>query len=124
MTPQALVWNRACEGGGSNPHRGDLALAAMLRAHGLTMNGGVLHAVESLGASEVKIAVSGYRFFGLNSVAELFERALHIFRNETGLGALELILDRQYATLISDDSFLLSHFERYFELHAPDFAPI
>ena len=63
---QDLIWNRASEGGGANPQAGDLALAALLRAHGLTMNGGVLHAVERLQPSELQDAASGYRFFGLD----------------------------------------------------------
>ncbi len=53
MTTADLIWNRACEGGGSNPGKGDRAPAALLKAHGLAMNRGVLYAVECLAPSEL-----------------------------------------------------------------------
>jgi hypothetical protein len=46
MTNADEVWNRAAlEGGGPEPREGDVALATLLRAHGLAMNGGVLRFV-------------------------------------------------------------------------------
>jgi hypothetical protein len=48
------VWNRAAlDAGGSPPREGDRALAALLLAHGMIMNGGVDHAVEALSAEEL-----------------------------------------------------------------------
>ena len=51
MTPVDIIWNRAWKGVGPNACSGDRALAALLKAHGLAMNGGVLHAVECLKSS-------------------------------------------------------------------------
>ena len=75
MTSADLVWNRAAlDSGGSNPRDGDQALAALLLAHGLVMNGGVRHACSSLGPEELHAAVSGYRFFGFEEIATLLKR--------------------------------------------------
>ena len=47
MNKATQIWNRAlADYGLAGPALGDRALAAMLLAHGLVMNGGVLHAVE------------------------------------------------------------------------------
>jgi hypothetical protein len=44
------VWNRAAlDGGGPKPRDGDRALADLLLAHGLIMNGGLGHALEDAG---------------------------------------------------------------------------
>ena len=49
------VWNRACElVGRPGPQSGDTELSAMLLAHNITMNGGVLHCVEALSAEELE----------------------------------------------------------------------
>jgi hypothetical protein len=82
LTEADMIWNRAC---GEDPLRslpGDRALADLLRAHGLVMNGGVLHAVEILTPTELSDAESGYRFYGLDGVASLLSRARKLF--ETG----------------------------------------
>ena len=71
-----LVWNRAAlEDGGPTPAEGDLALAALLRAHGVVMNGGVDHALEVLSAAELRAALAGYRYFGFEQIALLLEDA-------------------------------------------------
>ena len=73
MTETDVIWNcAAMENGGTNPGRGDRALAVPLHAHGLAMNGGVLHAAELLNDDELTDAQSGYRFFGLSAVADVF----------------------------------------------------
>ena len=122
MRPEDLIWNRACEGGGPDPRPGDRALAALLRAHGLAMNGGVLHAAEFLNTPALSDATSGYRFFGLNSVADLLVRAQHLFRTGTDLETHEKALNKQYAVLIPDDAFLGSVFERHLKSNPSDFA--
>lgn len=124
MTEEENIWNRACEGGGENPRDGDRALAALLKAHGLTMNGGVLHAVECLDASELADARSGYCFFGLDSVAELMTRARRLFEADQDLESHESLLDREYATLIPDDSALYARFEEHHKMRSTDFAPV
>lgn len=144
LTETDLIWNRACEGGGSNPRRGDRALAALIRAHGLAMNGGVLHAVECLSKPELLDAESGYRFFGFGSVADLIRRARQfseadtrsgratgllsrirrLFRAADDLETQESQLDSEYAALIPDDSVLLERFQEHWRTHASDFAPL
>jgi len=122
MKPTDVIWNRACDGGGPNPRDGDRALAALLYAHGLIMNGGVLNAAEYLTRSELAAAQTGYQFFGLDAAARLLSHARQIFETAEDLGSHEAVLDRQYATLIPDDSFLVEQFERHMKASPLDFA--
>ena len=124
MTEADLIWNRACEGGGAALHRGDHALAALVLAHSLTMNGGLLHAVECLTPSELSDAQSGYLFFGLDSVADLLAEARRKLEADEDLDDLEWLLDRRYEALIPDDSLLVERFEKHFSEHPSDFAPV
>jgi hypothetical protein len=124
MTTADLIWNRACAGGGSDPRAGDRALAALLIAHGLTMNGGVLHAVECLTPSEMSDAQSGYRFFGLDAVADLLSRARRVFEADDDLASQESLLDRQYAALVPNDSSVAERFEKHWRENPSDFAPL
>jgi hypothetical protein len=103
VTTPKLIWNRACGGGGPNPCKADCALAALLKAHGLIMNGGVLHAVGCLSASELADAESGYRFFRFDAAAYLLSRARIIREASQDLESYEQQLDRDYAALIPDD---------------------
>jgi hypothetical protein len=125
MTDADLIWNRAATidlHGAAQ--RGDRALWALLQVHGLTMNGGVLHAVEVLSAEALSAAGDGYRFFGLASVADLLERARQIFEAGEDLENHESRLDTEYSRLIPDDSALCERFEEHFRLHPYDFAPL
>jgi len=124
MTSADTIWNRACEGGGQSPSAGDRALAALLKAHGLAMNGGVLHAVECLSVSELSDSQSGYRFFGLGAVADLLSRARRLFEAGQDLESYESQLDREYATLIPDDSALYEHFERAYATRPAEFSSV
>jgi len=124
MKETDIIWNRACEGAGLSPRKGDRALAALLKAHGLMMNGGVLHAVECLDATELANAKSGYCFFRLDSVADLMTRARLIFEAGQSLESYELKLDQEYAALVPDDSALCARFEERFEIKSSDFAPV
>jgi hypothetical protein len=124
MMPADLIWNRACEGGGRNPSIGDRALAALLKVHGLAMNGGVLHAVESLSAAELAEAESGYRFFSLGAVADLLARARKIVEADQDLESYELQLDQDYAALIPDDSALYKQFQCIYITRPAEFATI
>jgi len=124
MTPTDIIWNRACEGGGQNPSAGDHALGALLKAHGLAMNGGVLHAVECLSASELSDAQSGYRFFSLGAVADLLSRARAILEADRDIESYEPQLDQDYATLIPDDSTLYAQFERIYTTRPSEFTNV
>jgi len=117
------VWNRAC----LNPVRilpGDRALSDLNRAHGLVMNGGVLHAIECLNANELAEAQSGYRYFGFDTVAYLLSRAKTILETGDDLGFHEGQLDKQYASIIRDDSALADRFEKHLLSNPSEYAPI
>jgi hypothetical protein len=122
LTEANMIWNRAC---GDEPLRflpGDRALADLLRAHGLAMNGGVLHAVECLTAAELTDAEAGYRFYGLAEVAALLSRARELFVVGDDLEDYEQQLDLQYEALIPSDSSLVECFEKRLQTSPTDFA--
>jgi hypothetical protein len=103
---------------------GDRALADLLRAHGLIMNGGVLHAVECLTASELSDAESGYPFYGINAAASLLSRARTILEADKNLEFHERQLDQQYADVIPADSTLIERFEKHLGLYPSEYAPV
>ena len=73
---QDQIWNRAClESGGPLPAAGDVALASLLLAHGLVMNGGVVHALECLSQAEISAAIAGFDYFGLTEAAKVLKEA-------------------------------------------------
>ena len=125
MTDADLIWNRAAiEDGGSDPSAGDRALASLLYAHGLAMNGGVLHAVECLESPELSEAQAGYRYFDLAPVAELLSRARATFDADDDLESHEPLLDSEYVNLIPNDSFLDDRFQQRLRAHPEDFSPL
>jgi hypothetical protein len=74
LTPADNVWNRAAlAAGGPTPRQGDRALANLLFVHGLVMNGGVDHLVEGTSEEQMAAGIQGFRFFRLDTVAELLE---------------------------------------------------
>jgi hypothetical protein len=76
---ETAVWNRAAsDSGGPSPREGDLALSALLRVHGLVVNGGIFHAFEAATEAELRASCAGFRYFGFGKVADLLEAA----RNE------------------------------------------
>lgn len=74
------------------------------------MNGGVLHAVESLKPAELDRAISGYERLGLGRAADLLSSARKLADSEKD--AAEAGLDREYAAAIPDDAFLEAAIER------------
>ena len=124
LTQADMIWNRACSEDRLRALPGDRALADLLRAHGLTMNGGVLHAVECLTAEHLADAEAGYRYFGLGEVASLLSRARMGFEAGDDLEHHEHQLDRQYAVLIPSDSSLVECFEKRLQTNPSDFGPL
>jgi hypothetical protein len=94
-------------------------LSALLLAHGLTMNGGVVHATEAMTREERDAATSGYRFFGYGRVAELFAASDAWSHEEER----ELRLNAAYAAEIPDDESLYRQFEAHFTAHHELYAP-
>lgn len=103
------VWNRAAlDNGGAAARSGDRALAALLVAHGLVMNGGVAHAVEVLSTDDFRAAVEGFRFFGFHELTNLLQQAASGAVDETNA-------DERYAAVIPTDSTL---FDRFVAIYA------
>lgn len=124
LTESDMIWNRAC---GEDPLRtlpGDRALADLLRAHGLVMNGGVLHAVECLAVSELTDAQCGYRYFGLETVAALLSRAKTILEADDDSELIEQELDQTYLNMIPDDDLLVERFEQHWQRSPSEYAPL
>jgi hypothetical protein len=98
--------------------KADSAAAAVWIAHGLVMNGGVLHCAEALSKREVRAAIAGYRFFALPAAAEALEHALKVQAEDAD--RLEPVLDELYNRAIPDDRFLDAQMSMAFP---PDQAP-
>ncbi len=119
------VWNRAGESLALDPRPGDLALEEMLLFHGLAMNGGVLHACESLGAEGVLDgAQAGYRYFGLGAVADLIDDGTVMPDTAGGDDPWRDDLTTRYRSIVPDDAALWARFEIMFRAHPADFAPV
>lgn len=122
LTKADRVWNRVCtypEPPGLR--RGDKALYAMLRAHGLICNGGVYHCVKDcLNAKELQAAMDGYRYFGLEQAAKVIKRA----QRSAWTGRSEGAMDRAYDKIIHTDSVLVRIFEEHYAKHSEAYAPI
>jgi hypothetical protein len=117
------VWNRAAmDGGGTDPRTGDRMLSAMLQAHGLISNGGVLHGLEVLTAEEMTGAIQGYRYFGLVDVAGFLAAEATVPEAER-TDDDELRLDNEYGNLIPTDSTFDEPFNRRLRESPEDFAP-
>jgi len=86
------------------------------------MNGGVLHAVECLDASQLADAESGYRFFSFDAVADILSRARKLWEANENLESHERQLDHDYATLIPDDSSLQERFETVHRTRPSEFS--
>jgi hypothetical protein len=130
MDPANQIWNRAAlEDGGAKPRLGDRALSALLSAHDMVCNGGVVHCIEVLSKAEVVEACNGFRFFGMDVVAELLmEAAGAVTREDARTGSydeeVEFDLDRRYGELIPDDGVIETRFLERYQSNPEDFAPV
>jgi hypothetical protein len=126
--PVDRVWNRATlNAGGEQPRAGDVALAGLLLAHGLAMNGGVLHAIEVLNQTEVDGAIAGYHYFGFHEAAELLAHvraALDDTLSPSEEDQLEQQANQGYDALIPSDGTIHEAFQRRYVIQPGDFAPV
>jgi hypothetical protein len=118
-----LIWNRACAANVAGLE-GDKLLAGMILFNGLTMNGGLFHAIECLDPDEQAIADSGYRLFGLEEVVALIRDAEVVLKSGEDLEPHEAVFDRRYWALVPDDEWLAAQFEAYLLLNPSLFAPV
>jgi hypothetical protein len=144
LTPRRMlaiheqIWNRALGAsvGGAELRAGDRALAAALLAHGIVMNGGVLHALQGMGPSERREAAAGYRFLALPTLAELFEMEVPDggldddeeddadVDGESELDRLEAELNQKYWATAPEDDALWRAFEKKLMQEPGLFAPV
>lgn len=120
---ETVIWNRAAmENGGANPRPGDVALASVLRLHGMVMSGGLDHACEVLGPDTVAAAVSGFRYLGADDVADLVEGVDALLSSDVE-DEIEQA-NRRYDQLIPTDSRLSDLAMARMRETPGDFAPV
>jgi hypothetical protein len=123
------VWNRACDPDAPFTHPGDAALAAVLLCHGTAVNGGLLHACETLDPDRRERAVAGYRLLGLDAAADAVE---DVTRQAAALDGddpaaaerLEEQANRRYDAALPEwdetvDRAFRDHLRRFPEAYAP-----
>lgn len=119
LSRQNLIWNRATlESDGLARCAGDTALAGLLLAHGLIMNGGVEHALECMSQSQLLAALGGYRYFGLERAAHALEMAAQTS------GADSNDLDEPYWRAVPDDAAIVAAFTAKLLSNPAAFAPL
>lgn len=123
------IWNRATQGGGDRPGKGDAALSAVLAFHGLAMNGGVLHAYEVLSPEELDRARDGFAWLQLSDAAQFLEDtaqsiAATNWDDEDAVDALEARADDSYEVALPDDQALADAFRRQLVARREAFSPI
>jgi hypothetical protein len=89
-------------------------LSALLLAHGLVMNGGVVHAVGVLDEDQLRAACAGYSYFGFSEVANPLDLARQSVTSEDEVESTEMEFDSEYARRVSDDGTLIAAFEADF----------
>ena len=121
------IWNRACgyyDGTVNDKFAGDLALRALLSLHGPTMNGGVFHPFDVLSEDEIAEALRGYRYFGLDAIAELFLRAKALIDSGADFRNFESALDLEYDKHVPDDQKLVDIFKLHLAANPQLYAPL
>jgi len=88
------------------------------------MNGGVLHAVESLSPDELAGAQAGYGYFGYEGIAKLIRTALDAIQRDQDLDSLEAKLDQEYWSEIPDDGVLVNAFEVHYKASPREYSPL
>jgi len=119
LSRQDQIWSRAClESGGPSPAAGDTALAALLLAHGLIMNGGVVHALQALSQSQLAAAIAGFNYFGLTAASQLLEQP------PDDTEETEELLNALYWQVVPNDETLAHAFRIKLVAFPEVFAPV
>lgn len=95
----------------------ETAASAVWIAHGLVMNGGVLHCVQVLSKQELRTTIAGYRLFGLSVAADVLLEASRGPHDE--MDVAERRLDAAYAQAIPRDEVLATHVNSRFPADQP-----
>ncbi|MDD9944201.1 MAG: hypothetical protein OXU20_24365 [Myxococcales bacterium] len=95
-------------------------------AHGLVMNGGVLHASEVLSEDEFAAALDGYAFYGQHKAVSVFRDAAACLQraNADELDTREAELDATYADVIGGDAALEAAFKKHLLAHPELYADV
>ncbi|HVY05544.1 MAG TPA: hypothetical protein VHB46_06170 [Burkholderiales bacterium] len=93
-------------------------MAAALAAHGLVMNGGVEHTLGILTEAQLLAAIQGFRYFGMNAAARVFETAL------AARGIDSNVHDRSYWEAVPNDEAIVRAFESKYQSSPNAFAPV
>jgi len=127
MSERDLVSNRACglsDRAERSTREGDVALSALLVAHGLVMNGGVLHAFDVLTPGERLAGAAGYRYFGFDELGALMERDIGVPDDLDAAERLEHELNALYWAHVKHDEDLVTRFHRHFASNPEAYAPV
>lgn len=116
----AIAWNPVDRAGGA----GDIALAALLAAHSMVMNGGVAHCHEVLDHQEVADACAGFRYFGMAEVADFLASTEAKSRMDKSTERDELDWDAEYWRLVPTSQAIVKSFEAQLAAAPQDFWPI
>jgi hypothetical protein len=119
MGPEDVVWNRACDWylKPFDARSGDLALRDMISFNGLAMNGGPLHAAETVGDDGMTAALAAYRFFGLEDAANVVAWLVNAVKQADPADAdaaesIEFQANERYYAAVPDDEVLVAAFEQ------------
>src|SRR3569833_501684 len=118
------IWNRACVGEATEPRASDIALAALLLFHGRAMNGGGLHAVESLGPGRLARACEGFRYYGFVKIASDLEEASCILAKSEDSDELEAEFNKRYWHYVPEDGVLVAEFEADYAARPENYVPL
>jgi len=122
IDPRTTIWNRAAmSAGGATPGFGDQALSAVVRFHGMLMNGGIDHALDVLTDPDIQAAAEGFHYLGADNVRNLL---LHAHRQTATDDDFEDQFDDAYTQLIPSDERLADLFHDQLAAAPQDFAPI
>jgi hypothetical protein len=101
-----------------------MALKSLLMAHGMVMNGGVVHCHESLEPHAIDDAIAGFRWFGLGEVADLLTSTAE-GHPAGGLDeAASLAADDSYNSLIPTDGVVEAAFRQRLQVAPEAFSPL
>ncbi|XCB29704.1 hypothetical protein RQN30_11085 [Arcanobacterium hippocoleae] len=97
------IWNRAVDGEGDGV--GDKMLGAVLLLDGMIQNGGMANALDDLlEDGEILAGVAGFRYFGLNVVADLVLEIYQAISDGANVEELEETRDGEYYEICDADA--------------------
>jgi hypothetical protein len=80
-----------------------------------------MHCIDVLSQQDLAAATEGYRYFGLQDVVELMEKARKVSSDEAA--EAEAVFDKEYSRLASDE-VLLGRFRARYQTHPDEFGPV